>query len=79
MSESTIENGEHNGVFRRWHQSGQLAEQVNLVQGKANGLSYSFFPSGYLQARVRLGMGEVVEQRFWEDGERRLEDVEELP
>lgn len=72
MSETTIEQGRHHGVFRRWHENGELAEQVNLVDGKPDGLSLAYHPSGYLKARVVLKMGEVLEQKFWEDGKERL-------
>ena len=38
--------------------------------GQPDGLSRSYYPSGYLKAQVQLRMGEVLEQRSWREEEQ---------
>jgi antitoxin component YwqK of YwqJK toxin-antitoxin module len=69
LSEASIVEGKLQGPFRRWHENGALAEQVEFVADQPEGLSLSFFPSGYLKARVVMKEGKPLEQKFWKDGE----------
>lgn len=75
QSEATTDRGELVGTFRRWHENGVLSEQAEMSHGQAEGLSMAFHPSGYLRARVVIRGGAVQEQRFWQDGEQRVEGV----
>jgi antitoxin component YwqK of YwqJK toxin-antitoxin module len=58
------------GTFRRWHENGQLAEELVLQAGQPEGVARSWFPSGSLKAEVTLKSGQVLTQKFWKDGER---------
>ena len=69
LSETTIREGEHDGTFRRWHENGQLAEAVEMKQGHPEGVSSAYYPSGHLKARAQIQNGQLVEQKFWKDGE----------
>lgn len=71
LSEAEIVEGKIEGVFRRWHPDGTLAEEVQMKDGQPDGVSRAWFPSGYLKAEARLEQGKVVQQQFWQDGERR--------
>ncbi|MBL9137533.1 MAG: toxin-antitoxin system YwqK family antitoxin [Verrucomicrobiales bacterium] len=69
LSEADIMDGRIEGVFRRWHENGILAEEMEMKRGVAHGFSRAYHASGCLKAEVRLNSGNVVEQRFWKDGE----------
>ncbi|MCC7374594.1 MAG: toxin-antitoxin system YwqK family antitoxin [Verrucomicrobiales bacterium] len=69
LSESTIADGRIEGVFQRWHENGVLAERMEMKAGVPDGLSVAFHPSGCRKSEARLRQGEVVEQRYWPDGE----------
>ena len=75
LSEGTARAGKFEGVFRRWHPNGVLAEEVNLVAGEPEGVARSWFPSGSLKAEVTLKSGQVLTQKFWQDGEQVAEPV----
>lgn len=68
-----IQHGELHGSFRRWDEEGNLVEWINMARGKPDGLSHSFYPSGYLRSRVTLKDGEIVSQEHWDDGLMRIE------
>ncbi len=70
LSEGVARQGKLEGTFHRWHANGRMAEEVTLRAGVAHGISKSWFPSGHLRAEVELEEGKVVNQKFWEDGER---------
>lgn len=70
QAEDTIEQGELNGACRKWHDNGQLAEEMTMVNGQADGRARSWHPDGSQKAEVLLKMGEVVEQKFWKEGEK---------
>lgn len=70
LSEGLAQNGKLEGMFRRWHDNGVLAEEVSLRNGRPDGHSRSWFPSGCLKAEVTLENGTVIQQRFWNDGDR---------
>jgi antitoxin component YwqK of YwqJK toxin-antitoxin module len=74
QSVAHIVQGQLQGPFQRWHENGVLAEDVMMQEGQPHGLSLAYYPSGHLKAQVRLDQGKVVEQRFWNDGERRAPD-----
>jgi antitoxin component YwqK of YwqJK toxin-antitoxin module len=69
QSEATIVGGKLNGAFRRWHENGQLAEQIELRDDLPHGESLAYFPSGCLKARVRLADGKVLATENFKDGE----------
>ena len=56
-TEDKIEYGVLNGTCRKWHKNGQLAEEMIMVDGHAD---------GSLKAEVQLKMGKVIEQKFWD-------------
>lgn len=70
-SEADIVNGHIHGRFRRWYESGQLAEDAGFSNGVPHGISTAFYESGYQKANVSMNCGKVVEQTFWQDGEHR--------
>lgn len=70
QSLATITHGKLHGPFLRWHEDGTLAEEVRMVSGQPDGLSRAYYPSGFVKAEARLKAGEVLEQRFWKDGEQ---------
>ncbi len=71
VSEGTLVAGQFQGLFRRWHENGRLAEEVPMKDNQPDGLSRAWFPSGCLKAEVRLKNGQVLEQKFFADGERK--------
>ena len=46
-----------------------LAEQVAMDDGEADGRSTAYYPSGFLKAETQLEHGNIVAQKFWNDGE----------
>lgn len=70
QSLATIVRGRIEGRFLRWHEDGSLAEEIEMREGQPDGLSRAYFPSGFVKAEVHLKAGQVVEQKFWKDGER---------
>ena len=69
-AEDTIEHGELNGLCRKWHDNGQLAEQMTMINGQADGRARSWHEDGSQKAEVRLEMGKVMEQEFWDKGKK---------
>jgi antitoxin component YwqK of YwqJK toxin-antitoxin module len=69
-AEDSIVNGELNGPCRKWHDNGQLAEEMEMVDGQADGQARSWHPGGSQKAQVTLEMGNVIEQKFWEEAEK---------
>jgi antitoxin component YwqK of YwqJK toxin-antitoxin module len=69
QSVATIANGKLTGRFLRWHDDGSLAEEVAMLDGQPDGLSRAYYPSGFVKAEVQLKAGQVVEKKFWKDGE----------
>ena len=69
-AEDSIENGKLNGVCRKWHDNGQLAEEMTMVDGQADGVARSWHPDGSQKAEATLGMGKVLTQKFWKQGEK---------
>lgn len=65
-----IANGKLHGTFRRWHENGNLAEEIALTQGEPHGLSRAYYPSGNVKALARLEHGKLMRQQFWKDGEK---------
>lgn len=68
-SEATVVQGKIDGTFQRWHEDGKLAEQIEMKEGNPHGTSRAWFPSGSLKAQARLENGNVLEQKFYKDGE----------
>ena len=62
--------GQLEGLFRRWHANGALAEEIPMKAGQPDGLSRAFYPSGSLQAEARLQAGQVLEPHHWQNGQR---------
>lgn len=69
QSVATLVQGKVQGRFLRWHENGALSEEVRMEAGRADGLSRAYYASGFVKAEVRLKAGQVLEQRFWKDGE----------
>ena len=58
--EGEFKNGEaFNGKTKQFHENGQLQEEVEFKDGKANGIVNSYYPNGKLQ-----GVGEVKDGKF---------------
>jgi antitoxin component YwqK of YwqJK toxin-antitoxin module len=70
LSEVMVVEGQLDGLFRRWHEDGSLAEEIWLKKGKPDGLSLAYYPSGFLKAEARLRGGQVLERKYWNDGQR---------
>ena len=70
QAEDSIEHGELNGVCRKWHDNGQLAEEMTMVNGQADGFARSWHADGSQKAEVEMEMGKVVQQQFWEKGQK---------
>jgi antitoxin component YwqK of YwqJK toxin-antitoxin module len=71
LSEVMVVNGKLNGVFRRWHDNGQLAEEIQMKAGHADGIAKAWYPSGFAKAEARLENGKLIEQKTWDDGQKR--------
>src|SRR5262245_17549770 len=69
LSEGEIVDGKFQGTFRRWDETGSLAEQVEFAEGQPHGLSLAYYPSGFLKTRVTMHQGKVLERDSWSDGE----------
>lgn len=69
QSVATIVQGKVQGRFLRWFEDGTLSEDVPMQDGQPEGVSWAYYPSGFVKAEVRLKAGQIVEQRFWNDGE----------
>ena len=70
LSETTVIQGKLEGVFNRYYEDGRLAESITLKDGVPNGPSCAYYPSGFLKAEARLESGKLLDQKFWNDGER---------
>lgn len=70
LSRVSIEGGKLNGEFKRWDEAGNLAETLPLKAGEPDGEAVAFHPSGFLKAVARFDRGQMVDQRFFADGER---------
>jgi antitoxin component YwqK of YwqJK toxin-antitoxin module len=73
QAEDSIEYGDLNGPSRKWHDNGQLAEEMTMVNSQADGQARSWHPDGSQKAQVTLKTGEVIKQKFWEEGEKPTE------
>ena len=62
--------GQTPGHFRRWHENGKLAEEMELKRDTPDGLARSFYPSGFLKAQARVKEGQRTEHKSWKDGGR---------
>lgn len=69
QSVATIVQGRVQGRFLRWFEDGTLSEDIPMRDGQPDGVSRAFYPSGFVKAEVRLKAGQILEQRFWKDGE----------
>ena len=69
QSVAVIVQGQLHGRFLRWHEDGTLSEEVMMEKGQPDGVSRAYYPSGFVKAEARLKAGQVLEQRFWKDGE----------
>ena len=78
QAEDSINNGELHGLCRKWHVNGLLSEEMTMVNGKAHGKAMSWHEDGSLKAQVLLDMGEVLNQKFWELGEK-IKNKDEFP
>jgi len=58
-----ITNGQVVGTFRRWHENGQLAEEIAMNNGRPHGESRSWHPDGTPKAWAKMEQGEVIDQK----------------
>ena len=65
-----IIQGRLEGTFRRWYEDGTLIEEIQLANGKPEGVSRAYYPSVFLRAEARLHEGELLSHQFWKDGEQ---------
>lgn len=68
-SQVMVVEGNLHGTFKRWNEEGALTEVIEMQHGHPHGLSRAFYPSGFLKAEATLRQGEVIQSRFWKDGE----------
>ena len=64
--------GGSRGTFRRWHENGQLAEQIEMKNDKPDGVARAYYPSGFLQFETQVRAGVVVARHSHQDGEQRV-------
>lgn len=62
-------NGQLHGTYRRWHENGGMAEQVDFNAGRPEGIALAYFECGFLKARAASHAGQVIKQEHWKDGE----------
>ena len=74
-SRAEIRSGQMHGVFQRWHECGAVAQIIHMHEGLPHGLSKAYFPSGFLQARVEMEHGTVVNHEYWDDRRMREPDL----
>jgi antitoxin component YwqK of YwqJK toxin-antitoxin module len=67
---ATIADGKVNGTFRSWHNNGHLSEQIEMKLGKADGIAWAWYPSGFVKAETTVRDGQILSQKTWKDGER---------
>lgn len=77
LSEVNISEGQLHGTFRRWTDQGVLSEEIEMNHGQPDGVSRSYYPTGFLKAEARLRLGQVMQSRIWNDGERPISNVSE--
>ena len=83
LSEGQVVDGQWEGLYRKWHENGQLSQQIPMKAGKAHGIAKAWFPSGALKSRVELVEGEPMKKEYFDDvaapREERVEDEESDP
>jgi antitoxin component YwqK of YwqJK toxin-antitoxin module len=67
------------GVFRSWHENGQLAEEIAMKADHPSGEARSWYPSGFLKAAIGTNLTGKIEHRNWSDGECRQWPVPQDP
>jgi antitoxin component YwqK of YwqJK toxin-antitoxin module len=63
-------DGKVTGTFRSWHDNGQLSEQIEMKPGRADGLAWAYYPSGFVKTETTMRDGQILNRKFWKDGER---------
>jgi antitoxin component YwqK of YwqJK toxin-antitoxin module len=71
LSEGEIVDGKFHGIFRRWSERGSLIDQVVFVLGQPDGDALTYFESGFIKEWRRMRDGKIVEQKSWQDRERK--------
>jgi len=69
-SEESILDGSLHGVTRKWYTNGKLSQVVSYEQGMANGTARSWHDDGSIKAWAIMDRDQIVEQNFWDLGER---------
>jgi len=59
-SEVFILNGKKEGVYKSYHDNGQLFQEVNFINGKENGIYKSYWDNGQLLEEVNYIDGKKV-------------------
>jgi len=63
-----IANGQFQGTTTKWHENGQMSESIPYQNGQPHGTALGWFEDGSMKTKVILDKGQVVEQKFWEQG-----------
>ena len=61
-----IKAGWPHGRWQRWHPSGQLHEEYNLVNKQRNGLQRSWYPNGKLMLEANFREGKLLNGKTWD-------------
>jgi antitoxin component YwqK of YwqJK toxin-antitoxin module len=69
------ENGEKNGLSKRWFSTGQLLEEANWKNGKLDGMYRTYFQNGkvYLECKYKMGLRNGPFKTFFTDGTPELD------
>ena len=63
--------GKVEGVFQSWHENGQLAERIQMMQGQPDGEAWGCYASGFAKAKTFVRAGQMLAQTHWADSEYR--------
>lgn len=75
VSSENFENGEKNGLAKRWFSTGELLEEAMWNNGKLNGIYRSYFQNGkvYLECKYNMGHKNGPFKIFFTDGTLELD------
>jgi antitoxin component YwqK of YwqJK toxin-antitoxin module len=48
------------GLFRRWYDNGQLAEEIPMQNGKIEGRGHTFYQNGAPKSEIEIHQGQIV-------------------
>lgn len=75
VSLENYENGEKNGLSKRWFSSGELLEEANWKNGKLDGIYRTYFQNGklYLECKYNMGQRNGIFKTYFPDGTLELD------